>query len=195
MNDFYRLDLPVTSDQAGRLALLQDLFSQACNLLALEVQARRTWSRIALHHACYEDLRARFPDLGSQMACNAIYAVSKTCRLVFQGSSSPLRVARNRSTLNQRPLLRFAADGPVYFDRKTLTVRQRELSMFTTEGRLTIPMVFELADFQSIAQGSWREATLTRTATDRYQITIEIRPNDETTISASPASTTLREHA
>jgi hypothetical protein len=56
-------------------------------------------------------------------------------------------------------------------------------------------MVFELADFQSIAQGSWREATLTRTATDRYQITIEIRPNDETTTSASPASTTLREHA
>ena len=59
-------------------------FAEVCNALAPEVQRTRVWNRVALHHMHYRALREKFPALGSQMVCNAIYAVSRTSRMVFQ---------------------------------------------------------------------------------------------------------------
>jgi hypothetical protein len=42
----------------------------------------------------YKPLRERFPQLGSQMACNVIYSVSRAARHVYQHPSSPYNVAR-----------------------------------------------------------------------------------------------------
>ncbi len=40
----------------------------------------KVWNRVALHHLMYRNLRDQFPEMGSQMVCNAIYSVSRTCR-------------------------------------------------------------------------------------------------------------------
>lgn len=134
MNSTLQIPLNATPEQETRLAELQRVFAEACNLLTPVVRDTRCWNRVALHHMTYRTLRARFPQLGSQMACNAIYSVSRTSRLVYQSPSSPFNLSR----LGDRPLplIRLLPDSPVYFDRHTLSLKDGHLSMFTLDGRM-----------------------------------------------------------
>ncbi|MEN9315188.1 MAG: hypothetical protein RIS35_1581 [Pseudomonadota bacterium] len=133
MKSALRIRLRCDAEQTARLRALQAMFAEACNALAPVAREHRCWNRVALHHMTYRSLRERFPQLGSQMACNAIYAVSRTCRQVYQSPTSPFNLQR----LGDRPLplVRFGPFSPVYFDRHTLSVRQGHLSMFTLDGR------------------------------------------------------------
>jgi hypothetical protein len=134
-----RVPLDTTAEQHARLCALRVVFAQVCNELAPHVQQSRVWNRVALHHLHYRALREQFPALGSQMVCNAIYAVSKMARLIYQHPKSPYNPTLNPgATL---PLLRFANSCPVYFDRHTLSLKPGQLSLFTMDGR----MRFELA--------------------------------------------------
>lgn len=130
------LTIPLNTSpaQTERLLALQRAFAQVCNVLAPVVAQTRVWNRVALHHLMYRSLRARFPELGSQMVCNAIYSVSRTSRLVYQSLGSPFNLSR----LGDKPLptVRFAESCPVYFDRHTLSVKNGQLSMFTLDGRM-----------------------------------------------------------
>jgi hypothetical protein len=139
MNSSVSIRLDAQPAQFERLKALQAAFAQVCNELAPVVQRTRVWNRVALHHMTYRDLRARYPALGSQMVCNAIYSVSRTCRIVFQAPGSPFHLPRLGS--KPLPLLRFSDTAPVYFDRHTLSLRGGRLSLFTLDGR----MRFELA--------------------------------------------------
>jgi hypothetical protein len=103
------------------------------------VQQTRVWNRVALHHMAYKGLRERFPALGSQMVCNAIYSVSRAARVVFQAPGSPFH--HTRLANKPLPLLRFTDNCPVYFDRHTLSLKGTKASMYTLDGR----MRFELA--------------------------------------------------
>jgi hypothetical protein len=85
MNSFIRVPLNTTPEQFQRLLALQTAFAQVCNALAPEVQKTRVWNRVALHHLFYRGLREKFPALGSQMVCNAIYAVSRTRKSIQFG--------------------------------------------------------------------------------------------------------------
>ncbi|MBK6470858.1 MAG: hypothetical protein IPF94_08950 [Betaproteobacteria bacterium] len=121
-------------EQQRRLMELRTLFTQACNALAPQVATTRCWNRVALHHMAYKPLRERFPQLGSQMACNVIYSVSRAARLAYQHPASPHNLTRaGRQPL---PVLRFNGPVPVYFDRHTLSVRAGEVSLFTLDGRI-----------------------------------------------------------
>ncbi len=91
-----------------RLLDLQRGFARVCNALAPLVQQTRVWNRVALHHLAYRQLREQFPEMGSQMVCNAIYSVSRTGRLVFQHPQSPFSLARLGD--KPLPLLRFTED-------------------------------------------------------------------------------------
>lgn len=126
--------LHVSAAHAGSLSALQELFSEACNHLAPIVRNNRCWNRVALHHLAYRELRQRFPQLGSQMACNAIYSVCRAARTVYQHPKSPWNVSKNPAA--PLPLLRFLPRSPVYFDRHTLSLKQDQLSMFTLDGRM-----------------------------------------------------------
>lgn len=139
MKNVRRLPLTPTPEQRQRLQALHALFAGACNALALTVQAHRTWHRVTLHHMAYRELRAQFPALGSQLACNAIYAVSRACHMVFQTPGSPLHLSR----LGEGPLPRlvFPPTAPVVLDRHTLSLKQGRASLFTLDGR----MRFDLA--------------------------------------------------
>lgn len=129
-----RIPLNTSPEQLERLLALQRAFAQVCNVLAPVVAQTRVWNRVALHHLMYRSLREQFPGLGSQMVCNAIYSVSRTCRLVYQSPGSPFNLSR----LGDKPLpmVRFADTCPVYFDRHTLSVNNGQLSMFTLDGRM-----------------------------------------------------------
>lgn len=143
MNIFQlRIPLNATPEQFQRLASLQLAFAEVCNALAPMVRDTRCWNRVALHHMAYRNLRERFPGLGSQMVCNAIYSVSRTSRLLFQTPNSPLNIQRLGG--KPLPLMRFLPSAPVYFDRHTLSIRHRTLSMFTLDGRMHFEL--KLAD-------------------------------------------------
>ena len=128
------LNIALQPGQTERLIHLQQMFAQACNHLAPIVQQTRCWNRVALHHMAYRGLRDQFPALGSQMACNAIYSVSRTCRALFQNPGSPYSLAK----LGNAPLPRvlFLPQSPVYFDRHTLSLKNGRASMYTLDGRI-----------------------------------------------------------
>ena len=158
MDALLRIPLETTPAQVQRLLQLQQGFAQLCNALAPLVQQPRVWNRVALHHLAYRQLREAFPQMGSQMVCNAIYSVSRTCRLVFQSPSSPLHLDK----LGDRPLplLRFGANSPVYFDRHTLSIKAGQLSMFTLDGRMRFELALAPEVQQRFAQQKLREVVL-----------------------------------
>ena len=181
MNNFLRIPLNTTAAQFERLLSLQKVFSQACNQLAPEVSRSRVWNRVALHHLHYRALRDQFPALGSQMVCNAIYAVSRTARLIYQSPSSPFQVQK----MGDRPLpsLRFAETCPVYFDRHTLSLKQGKLSLFTLDGRMQFELTLAPEQLALFAQSKLREIVLSRGADGVFVLSfwLESGPTENTT--------------
>lgn len=171
MNSELRIPLNTTPEQAARLLALQAAFAQVCNALAPTVQQTRVWNRVTLHHLTYRSLRERFPELGSQMVCNAIYSVSRTSRLLFQHPQSPFYLAR----LGERPLplLRFSDSCPVYFDRHTLSVKNGQLSMFTLDGRMRFALSLQPGDEARFHEQKLREIVLTRRVDGAFELVFQ----------------------
>ena len=168
MNSVIRVPLNTTSEQFARLHALQTAFAQVCNALAPEVQRTRVWNRVALHHMHYRALREKFPALGSQMVCNAIYAVSRTSRMVFQMPASPFNLAKLGS--KPLPLLQFASTCPVYFDRHTLSIKGSNLSLFTLDGRMHFELTLPEAQLALFKVAKLREISLTRRLDGNYEL-------------------------
>jgi len=160
MNFVVRIPLTPTPEQAARLQALQAAFAQVCNALAPLVQQTRTWNRVALHHIAYKQMRERFPALGSQMVCNAIYSVSRAARVVFQSPNSPYRLQRLGDA--PLPLLHFADAAPVYFDRHTMSIKDGQLSMYTLDGRLRFHLGLKPEVEQRFHHDKLREIVLAR---------------------------------
>lgn len=144
MPTIINIALNTTPEQASRLKALQQAFSAVCNALAPVVRESRCWNRVALHHMTYRTLREKFPQMGSQMVCNAIYSVSRTSRVVYQAPTSPFNV--NRWGQRRLPLIQFNATSPVYFDRHTLSLKAGHLSMFTLDGRMRFELQIKPED-------------------------------------------------
>jgi hypothetical protein len=161
MKSVVRIALQTDAAQGARLTELQQAFAQVCNALAPMVQKTSCWNRVALHHMAYKDLRKQFPELGSQMVCNAIYSVSRSCRLLFQHPKSPFNVQR----LAGKPLpqLKFQPEAPVYFDRHTLSLKDGQVSMFTLDGRMRFNLALSPVDEQRFRTEKLREIVLTST--------------------------------
>ena len=134
MEHTIQIPLSTNEQQAVSLRALQESFAEACTEIAVTVRETRCWNRVALHHMVYKQMRERFPSLGSQMVCNAIYSVSRTCRLVLQHPASPF--FQGKSAGQGIPALRFVPSAPVYFDRHTLSLKGGSLSLYTLDGRL-----------------------------------------------------------
>jgi len=160
MNFVVRIPLQATPEQAARLQALQAAFAQVCNALAPLVQQTRTWNRVALHHIAYKQMRERFPAMGSQMVCNAIYSVSRAARVVFQSPNSPYRLQRLGDA--PLPLLHFADAAPVYFDRHTMSIKDGQLSMYTLDGRLRFHLGLKPEVEQRFHHDKLREIVLAR---------------------------------
>jgi hypothetical protein len=172
-----RIRLQTNPEQHERLLALQAAFVQACNALAPVVQQNRCWHRVTLHHLTYKTLRERFPGLGSQMACNAIYSVCRTARVVFQHPESPANVSRlNGGPL---PLIQFAANSPVYFDRHTLSIRGGTLSMFTLDGRMVFEVALPIEGEMRFHREKLREIVLSRNAEGAFELCFWFAPDPD----------------
>jgi len=171
MNSTLRIPLKTNAEQHARLAQLQSAFARVCNAIAPTVQQTKVWNRVALHHLKYRSLREQLPDMGSQMVCNAIYSVSRTCRMVFQHPQSPFNVAR----LGNKPLpmLRFSDNCPVYFDRHTLSVNKGQLSMYTLDGRLRFALALSPQNEADFAAKKLREIVLSRRSDNMFELVFQ----------------------
>lgn len=176
MNSNLRVTLNCSLDQAARLRELQQAFARACNTLAPVVRDTRCWNRVALHHMTYRMLRERFPQLGSQMACNAIYSVSRACRAVYQGPRSPFNLARMASGAPPALLL-FSPASPVYFDRHTLSLKNGRLSMFTLDGRMRFELGLAEADERRFHEEKLTEVILS-SRLEEFTLTFAFGAND-----------------
>jgi hypothetical protein len=116
----------------------------------------------------YRTLREKFPSMGSQMVCNAIYAVSRTSRLVFQVPASPFSLAKLGN--KPLPLLQFADSCPVYFDRHTLSIKGSKMSLFTLDGRMHFELTLPEAQLVLFKVAKLREISLTRRADDIFEL-------------------------
>ena len=185
MNSILRIELQTDAAQTQRLAALQIAFSQVCNALAPLAQQTACWNRVALHHMAYKGLRQRFPGIGSQMVCNAIYSVSRACRLVYQGSNSAFH--HQRLALAGRPLprIQFLAQAPVYFDRHTLSLKDGQISMFTLDGRMRFRLPLKPADEKRFYKDKLREIAL-KSRGGAYTLDFVFAPVDDP--AAEPAS-------
>ena len=168
MNSIIRVPLNSSPEQFERLLALQAAFAEVCNVLAPEVQRSKVWNRVALHHLHYRNLRERFPALGSQMICNAIYAVSRTSRLVFQTPASPFSLAKLGA--KPLPLLNFANSCPVYFDRHTLSIKGTQLSLFTLDGRMHFELTLPAEQLLLFKVAKLREISLTRRLDNLFEL-------------------------
>jgi hypothetical protein len=158
MNSVVSIGLNTTPEQSARLRALQIAFAEVCNALVPTVRETRIWNRVTLHHMTYKALRERFPALGSQMVCNAIYSVSRSCRMVFQTAGSPFHI----SVLGDKPLpmMRFMDTSPVYFDRHTLSLKSGQVSMYTLDGRMRFKLTLRPEDEAAFHQRKLVEVVL-----------------------------------
>lgn len=177
MNSVVRVLLNTSPQHAQRLVALQQAFAGVCNALAPLVQQTRCWNRVALHHMAYKQMRQKFPDMGSQMVCNAIYSVSRSCRLVYQHPQSPFNLNR----LGDKPLprLHFLPQSPVYFDRHTLSIKDGQVSMYTLDGRMRFQINLAPADEQRFRQEKLREIVLGTHADSGFQLSFFFALADE----------------
>lgn len=180
MNSIIRVPLNTNPEQFARLQALQSAFAEVCNALAPEVKKSRVWNRVALHHLHYRSLREKFPALGSQMICNAIYAVSRASRLVFQTPGSPF----NLTKLGDKPLplLQFADSCPVYFDRHTLSIKGTKLSLFTLDGRMHFELTLPEDQLLLFKVAKLREISLTRRLDGLYELAFWLEAEANQTI-------------
>src|SRR3954468_2633066 len=179
MKTALRVPLNMSPDEAAKLRQLQAVFAKACNSLAPVVQKTKVWNRVALHHMAYKALRAQFPQMGSQMVCNAIYSVSRHSRLMFQTPASPFNIAKLGD--KQLPLLKFTDRAPVYFDRHTLSIKDGKLSMFTLDGRLRFNVGLKAEDEAKFHSMKLREVVLSRAGAerDRFELAFVFSDKDD----------------
>lgn len=180
-----RVLLETSAEQTARLGALQAEFARACNALAPLVQSTACWNRVALHHMAYRQLRQQFPGLGSQMACNVVYSVSRTCRIVYQDRASPFNLQRLAG--RPLPLLRFSPQSPVYFDRHTLSVKDGLASMYTLDGRMRFKLQLGPADDRRFRTEKLREIVLLRQG-ERFLLSFSFAPADGAEPAPAPAT-------
>ncbi len=176
MNKKLRIRLQTSEEQKARLQALQQLFARACNALAPMVRETRCWNRVALHHMSYKGLREQFPALGSQMVCNAIYSVCRASRLIYQCPDSPFSLARLGD--KPLPLLRFADNCPVYFDRHTLSLKAGVLSLFTLDGRMRFQLTLQPEAETAFHASKLREIVLSRHADGEFELIFWLESKD-----------------
>ena len=166
MKKTLQVKLLVNDEQSLKLSDLQKTFAAACEEAALFVSSARCWHRVTLHHLSYKKLREKFPALGSQMVCNAIHTVSRACKEIYQDPDSPwITVAKSGQPL---PTLKFTDTTPVFFDKHTLTLNKKNLSLFTLDGRMHIQINLSEEIEKRIRHEKLKELSLIRKRKDFY---------------------------
>lgn len=139
------MKLTVPEEELKALIELQTIFSQACNFVADIASNAKEFNRVKLHHLSYYLLKQHYPQLGAQMSCNAIAKVSQA----FQASKGRRKVT-------------FKEGISVHFDKRTYSLKNNILSLFTLQGRIRLKLEISPYHQAYLSQGMMREAELVR---------------------------------
>lgn len=141
------LKIKASTFAKAALEKLTEAYAKACNEISLSAYEHLCWNRVALHNKVYSRTRAN-SSLGSQMVCNAIFSVCKAYK-AKKATKKPL----------EKPL-QFRKNGSVHFDKRTYTMKENILSLYTLEGRIKVEM--QIGEFQKgyLKQGILKEAEL-----------------------------------
>jgi putative transposase len=146
---------------------LVDEFSKACGLAAAYAKENRCWNRVALHHLSYYKIRED-TGLGSQMACNAIHRVCTSYKV--------LKIKKDQEV----PSIIFK-DGSVHYDKKTYSIREETLSLYTLSGRLKVKMLIGKQQAKWLSVGEPKEAELfKRDGSWYFNLALEIEDQSPT---------------
>lgn len=142
--------LELSAAQAEALAALRTAYADACNRLVPVVREHRLWNRVGLHQRSYTMLREATP-LGSQMCCNAIFSVCKA----YKAQKELGRIRKDAPI----PEIRFDR-ASVHFDKRTYSLKGETVSLYTLDGRITVPMRLGEHQRRILGSGQPKEAEL-----------------------------------
>ena len=157
MKSLIKIKLVPPQELAAQLFQLQTSFADACNMISEVAANNKCWNRVTLHHLVYHDMRDKFSELGSQMVCNAIYAVSRAYRIVH--AQQLLKNSKLGPTSAQMKIA-FLPSSPVFFDKKTMSLTKNKLSLFTMQGRIYFDVQISKEDQETFLSGKIKEVTL-----------------------------------
>jgi len=141
------IKLKVTEEQSQKLFELKESFLSACNQIVPFAAKNRCWNRVALHNLVYTHVRSG-SRLGSQMVCNAIFAVCKAYK--------------NKTILKEAevPLICFHKNRSVHFDKRTYSLKGESLSLYTMDKRVTVSLRLGAFQREYLSQGVPKEGEL-----------------------------------
>lgn len=142
--------LALSTAQARALAALRTAYADACNRLVPIVREHRLYNRVGLHQRTYTMLREATP-LGSQMCCNAIFSVCKA----YKAQKELGRIRKDAPI----PDIRFNRTS-VHFDKRTYTLKGKTVSLYTLDGRITVPLRLGEHQRRILESGQPKEAEL-----------------------------------
>ncbi len=174
MYQTFQLKLSTSQESFERLRQLQVTFACVCNAIAPVVSEQRCWNRVALHHLVYRRMRDEFPELGSQMVCNAIYAVCKVARVVYQHAKSPF----HSREMDKLPQIKFMDSSPVFFDWHTLSLSESRLSIFTLNGRIKIPVSLSSEQLVGMRQRKLMDISMQLLSENSVSLTFKFRMDE-----------------
>ena len=137
------IKLTVSDIQNKAFCELQDMFTKGCNEVAAVANVEKERNRVRLHHLCYRSLRKSLPQLGSQMCCSVI---AKTAHCL-KALRCPKQVL-------------FKNGCSVHFDKRTYSLKNGVLSLFTLRERVHIPLVISPYHQSFFDFGTLKEAEL-----------------------------------
>jgi putative transposase len=145
------IKLLTTTRQAALLSELREAFSTACNSIVPHVIEKRCWNRVALHGLVYDKIKKENL-LGSQMICNAIFAVCK--------SYKALQVLGKIAQDKEIPKVSFRR-GSIHFDKRTYSfTKSGQLSLYTLQGRVKVDFVMGEDQKRFFSSGLLKEGEL-----------------------------------
>lgn len=139
------IKLDILPVQSQALLDLQAEFSSACNKAAEIAIQEKKQNRVQLHHSAYYTLRKDFPELGAQMCCNAIAKTAQALR-----------------ALRYPKQVLFRGQCSVHFDKRTYSLKNGVLSLFTLKGRIRLQLTVSPFHQSFLDQGKIKEAELVR---------------------------------
>jgi predicted transposase len=139
------LKLTLSENQLQAFTELQEKFSATCNYIGQIAFENKERNRVKLHHLAYYLVREKFPELGAQMACNAIAKVAGALRV-----------------LKKPKEILFRKECSVHFDKRTYSLKGEFLSLFTLQKRARLQL--DISSFHQgfLEQGVAKEAELVR---------------------------------
>ena len=146
------IKLNTTPEQYASLVQLQELFNRTCNIIASIAMEKRCWNRVSLHKHSYNKIRVDQKNvqvlLGSQMVCNSIKTVCDAYKV--------LKIKKTEEV----PQIAFKHGSSVHFDKRTYSLKDGEISLYTLSGRILVQM--DLGEFQQayLQRGRPKEAEL-----------------------------------